>query len=156
MTAAQAVGNGSSLGMRYLEKLIWKIPMLVDRDDNDGNPVRGTVSEAQAKELHKLYDQLPDAVQKKALVYLQSDDIESIRSGKYDHAIKTFARALKSESEKGTVTDDQEATLIALIEGIGGTCKADFLAAHKIKKVSELPAGQYQGALKALQERQRG
>ena len=40
MTGAQAVGNGTSYGMRYLEKLIRKIPMLVDKDDNDGNPIR--------------------------------------------------------------------------------------------------------------------
>lgn len=162
MTGAQAVGNGSSYGMRYLEKLIWKIPMLVDRDDNDGNPVQGnTVTEAQVKELRKLFDKLPAARQRKALEHFKLDipDTEplhtalaNIPSRGYNNALKALASALRSESANATIDEKQEATLVALIEGIGGTCKADFLKTNRIKKVSELPASQYQGALAALEQ----
>jgi len=164
MTGAQAVGNGSSYGMRYLEKLIWKIPMLVDRDDNDGNATTNTVNEKQLKELQKLFKLLSADRQRKALEHFGLDIPEnepletalaSIAAREYNNKIKALAKAVQGESKNATVNQDQEATLIAVIEGIGGTCKADFLKANKIKKISELPAHQYQGALAALEKQRR-
>lgn len=164
MTAAQAVGNGSSYGMRYLEKLIWKIPMLVDKDDNDGNPPQGsTVTEAQVKELRKLFDRLSEPRQKKALEHFKLDipDKEPLHTALvnlstrgYNNALKALAGALRSDNTV-TIDENQEATLTALIDSIGGTCKADFLKTNRIKKVSELPSSQYQGALAALEQQRR-
>jgi hypothetical protein len=164
MTAAQGVGNGSSYGMRYLEKLIWKIPMLVDRDDNDGNAIQNTVNEKQLKELQKLFRLLSVDRQKKALEHFGLDIPEdepletalaNVAAREYNNKIKALAKAVQSESKNATVSEEQEATLVAIIEGIGGTCKADFLKANKIKKISEMPAHQYQGALAALEKQRR-
>lgn len=164
MTGPQAVGNGSSYGMRYLEKLIWKIPMLVDKDDNDGNAVVGTVTEAQVKELRKLFDKLSLTRQKKALEYLKLEvpesepfgvALENLPARGYNNALKALATALRTEGENGPISRDQEATLTALIEGIGGSCKVDFLKTNRIKKVGDLPANQYQGALAALNQQRR-
>jgi hypothetical protein len=161
MTAAQAVGNGSSYGMRYLEKLIWKIPMLVDRDDNDGNVIQNTVNEKQLKELQKLFRLLSVDRQKKALEHFgleipEKEPLETalanVAAREYNNKLKALAKAVQSESKNATVSQEQEATLIAVIEGIGGTCKKRFLAANKIAKVGDLPAHQYQGALQALQK----
>lgn len=162
MTGPQAIGNGTSYGMRYLVKLIFNIPMLVDKDDNDGNPVQGnTVTEAQVKELRKLFDKLKAPRQRKALEHFKlaipEDEplhtaLAKMRPSEYNNALKTLASALRSEGANATIDEKQEATLVALIEGIGGTCKADFLKTNQIKKVSELPANQYQGALAALEQ----
>lgn len=166
MTAAQAVGNGTSYGMRYLEKLIWKIPMLVDKDDNDGNPIRSTVSEPQAKILRDLYDRLGEATRAKVLEYLSNTykqeikTVEDIPSGRYKHAETTLARALNSEAkEKSTqdvlINDVQITTLQWVIEGIGKNCKSDFLAHFKIKKIGDLPADKYIDALKWTDQQRR-
>lgn len=57
MTGAQAVGNGTSYAMRYLDKMIWNIPMLVDKDDNDGGELRQLIDKKQAAELKKLAEE---------------------------------------------------------------------------------------------------
>jgi hypothetical protein len=164
MTGAQAVGNGSSYGMRYLEKLIWKIPMLVDRDDNDGNPVQNTVTEQQLRELQKQFKLLSAERQRKALEHFgldipETEPLESalanVPAREYANKLKALAKAVQGEKKGATLSQEQEATLIAVIEGIGGTCKADFLKANRIKKISELPASQYQGALAALEQQRR-
>lgn len=164
MTGPQAVGNGTSYGMRYLVKMIFNIPMLVDKDDNDGNAISTTITEAQVKELRKLFDKLSEPRQKKALEHFKLDIPESeplhtalvnLPARGYNNALKALAAAMRSESANSTVSADQEATLVAVIEGIGGTCKADFLKANKIKTVAELPASQYQASLAALQQQRR-
>lgn len=166
MTAAQAVGNGSSLGMRYLEKLIWKIPMLVDKDDNDGNPIRSTISELQAKILRDLYDRLSEATRAKALEYLSTTykqeikAVEDIPAGRYKHAETTLARALNGEgkvesNQHARIIDVQVTTLQEVIEGIGKNCKADFLKNYDIKKIGDLPAAKYADAMKWLNEQRR-
>ena len=166
MSAAQGVGNGSSYGMRYLEKLIWKIPMLVDKDDNDGNPVRSTVSEPQAKILRDLYDRCSEATRAKALEYMSNTykqeikTVEDIPASRYKHAETTLARALNSEgsskpNQTTLINDVQITTLQEVIEGIGKNCKADFLAHFKLKKIGDLPAGKYTEALKWTDQQRR-
>jgi len=165
MTEAQAVGNGTSYGMRYLEKLIWKIPMLVDRDDNDGNTAQGnTVSETQVKELRKLFDRLSEPRQRKALEHFKLDipdkeplhtALVNLPSRGYNNALKALAAALRSETGPEKINADQEMTLGALMSEIGGTCRQDFLAANKIENLGDLPATQYQGALKGLQQQRK-
>lgn len=166
MSAPQAVGNGTSYGMRYLEKLIWKIPMLVDKDDNDGNPIRSTVSEPQAKILRDLDNRLSEATHEKVMTYLSNTykqdikAVEDIPSARYKHAETTLARALNSEGkakpdQEASINDIQITTLQEVIEGIGKNCKSDFLAHFKIKRIGELPVGKYPDALKWLEGRRR-
>lgn len=156
MTAAQAVGNGSSLGMRYLEKLIWKIPMLVDKDDNDGNPIRPTINDAERANLNKLMKGYSPARTKWFLDKFGISELDELPRSKYNSAMDAINLANKKDAERNaTINEDQEATLVAMIDGIGGTCKADFLKANRIKKVSELQAHQYQGALAALEVQRR-
>jgi hypothetical protein len=157
MTAAQAVGNGSSYGMRYLEKLIWKIPMLVDKDDNDGNQIRATVSDAEKANLEKMLRPFDDFRKKKFLEKFKIDSLADLPKSQYNRAIDTINQVIATEAKKGAMVNaDQVATLTGLIEEIGGDCKETFLKANQIKKVGELPAGQYQGALKELQDKRRG
>jgi hypothetical protein len=157
MTAAQAVGNGSSYGMRYLEKLIWKIPMLVDKDDNDGNQIRATVSDAEKANLEKMLKPFDDFRKKKFLEKFKIDSLADLPKSQYNRAIDAINQVIATEAKKGaTVNADQAATLTGFIEEIGGDCKERFLKANQIKKVGELPAGQYQACLKALQEQRRG
>lgn len=164
MTKQQAVVSGSSYGIRKLASMIWDIPLLVDKDDNDGNPPQGNnVTEAQVKELRKLFDRLSEPRQKKALEHFKLDipDKEPLHTALanlpargYNNALKALAGALRNDNTV-TITEEQEATLTAVIDGIGGNCKADFLKANKIKKVSELAASQYQGALAGLEQQRR-
>lgn len=164
MTKQQAVVSGSSYGIRKLASMIWDIPLLVDKDDNDGNAIQTTITDAQVKELRKLFDRLGMARQKKALEYLklevpENDEslgkvLENLPTRSYNNALKALIAAVKNDGTV-TVTQDQEATLIALIDEIGDNCKADFLKANKIKKIGELSANQYQGALAALQQQRR-
>lgn len=79
MTATQAVGNGSSLGMRYLEKMIWKIPMLVDKDDTDGNVPLEAITESQAADLQALIDEVKQD-KGKLLAYISTTCRAEIKS----------------------------------------------------------------------------
>ena len=166
MTKQQGVGGGSSYGIRKLASMIWDIPLLVDKDDNDGNPIRATVSESQAKILNDLYGRLSEATRAKVLEYMTNTykqeikAVEDIPAGRYKHAETTLARALNSEAkgkstENATVNDVQVTTLQEVIEGIGKTCKQDFLAHFKIKKIGDLAASKYPDALKWLETQRR-
>ena len=166
MTKQQAVVSGSSYGIRKLASMIWDIPLLVDKDDNDGNPIRSTVSEPQAKILRDLYDRLSEATRSKVLEYLSTTykqeikDVADIPSSRYKHAETTLARALNSEgndksSQDALINDVQITTLQEVIEGIGKNCKSDFLAHFKIKRIGELPTSKYPDALKWLEEKRR-
>lgn len=162
MTKTHATGSGVSYGKRYLAGMIFNLAFT--EDDNDGNAVVGTVTEAQVKELRKLFDKLSLARQRKALEYLKLEipeseplgtALENLPARGYNNAIKALATALRTEGETGPISRDQEATLTALIEGVGGSCKADFLKTNRIKKVGDLPANQYQAALTALNQQRR-
>ena len=166
MTKQQAVVSGSSYGIRKLASMIWDIPLLVDKDDNDGNPVRSTVSEPQAKILRDLDNRLSEATHEKVMEYLSTTykqeikAVEDIPSSRYKHAETTLARALNSEgSEKSgqdaLVNDVQITTLQEVIEGIGKNCKSDFLTHFKIKRIGELPSSKYPDALKWLEQQRR-
>jgi len=155
MTAAQAVGNGCSLGMRYIEKMVWKIPMLVDKDDNDGNPISRAISDVERVNLEKMMKDDSQARRDWFLKQFGIQDLSELPRTKYQSAVDKINLAHHKDAErKATISEDQEATLVAMIDGIGGNCKADFLKANQIKKVSELPASQYQGALAALHQQQ--
>lgn len=139
-------------------------------DDDDGNAGAGlaprTVTEAQVKELQKLYTQLPERLQEVTLEHFTNvfkrsiTSIADVPASCFKRAElqldKAVERHNKAESREGLVTQEQAADLIAKIEEIGGSCKADFLRDNKIKTVSELPASQYQASLAALQQQRRG
>jgi hypothetical protein len=157
MTGPQAVGNGTSYGMRYLVKMIFNIPMLVDKDDNDGNQIRATVSDAEKANLEKMLRPFDDFRKKKFLEKFKIDSLADLPKSQYNRAIDTINQVIATEAKKGAMVNaDQAATLTGFIEEIGGDCKERFLKANQIKKVGELPAGQYQACLKELQEQRRG
>jgi len=167
MTKQQAVVSGSSYGIRKLASMIWDIPLLVDKDDNDGNVIRPTVSEPQAKILLELLERLPEARRQKAFEYLSATykqeikAVEDIPSSRYKHAETTLARALNSEgkeesTQKATINDIQVTTLQEVIEGIGKNCKAEFLKHYDIKRIGDLPADKYIEALSWLDKKRRG
>lgn len=163
MTAAQAVGNGTSYGMRYLEKLIWKIPMLVDKDDNDGNQIRPAISDAERSNLEKMSKGFSDARKKWLLTKLKITSLEELPRSKYGEAMDTInnAIALDAEREKqasekhNCVSKEQEADLLALMDEIGGKCKADFLQTNRITKVGDLPVSHYKASIAALEQQRR-
>lgn len=159
MTGPQAVGNGTSYGMRYLVKMIFNIPMLVDKDDNDGNTARPPISNAEKANLEKMMKDFSDARKKWLLDQFQISELSELPKSKYNNAVEKINLARKKDETRGsrhdTINADQEATLTALIDEIGGTCKADFLKDNKIKKVADLPAHQYQGSLAALNQQRR-
>lgn len=91
MTGAQAVGNGTSYAMRYLDKMIWNIPMLVDKDDNDGNAPYEAVSEKQVADLKALAEETKSDIGK-FCQYYKIDKIENLPASKYQSAVKAFEK----------------------------------------------------------------
>jgi len=99
MTGAQAVGNGTSYAMRYLQKMIWNIPMLVDKDDNDGNaPPPPAINAKQVADLRALADEAKKPGEKSADVlkglckYLQVDKIENLPASAYQTAVTALTK----------------------------------------------------------------
>lgn len=91
MTGPQAVGNGTSYGMRYLAKLIWDIPMLVDKDDNDGNAVYETITEKQAADLRALAEETKSDL-KKFCDYYKISKIDELPASSYASAVTAFGK----------------------------------------------------------------
>lgn len=94
MTGAQAVGNGTSYAMRYLDKMIWNIPMLVDKDDNDGAEPYKAITEKQAADLRALAEETKSDI-KKFCQYYKIDKIESLPASSYQSAVKAFEKKRK-------------------------------------------------------------
>ena len=97
MTGAQAVGNGTSYAMRYLQKMIWNIPMLVDKDDTDGAVPVEPISEQQLADLRALAEEVLGADKMKSGLetfckYFKIDKIENLPSTMYDRAVKAFEK----------------------------------------------------------------
>lgn len=91
MTKPQAVSSGVSYGMRNLAKMIWNIPMLVDKDDTDGNPPYDTISKEQAADLRALADETKTDL-KKFCEYYKIDSIENLPASSYPSAVKAFEK----------------------------------------------------------------
>lgn len=96
MTKPQAVGNGTSYGMRYLAKLVWNIPMLVDKDDNDGAATVDRINPKQLADLKALADEtkrpnetLAKVIKNLCYVY-NVDKIEDMPSSVYQGAINAL------------------------------------------------------------------
>lgn len=101
MTGAQAVGNGTSYAMRYLDKMIWNIPMLVDKDDNDGAKIEPNITEDQVATLQSLIDEVK-ADKPKFLKYMKVGNLASITAPKYKDAVAALEKKRqKPEDAKG-------------------------------------------------------
>jgi hypothetical protein len=96
MTGAQAVGNGTSYAMRYLQKMIWNIPMLVDKDDNDGNEPKKVITASQVADLRALADEAKRSGETGADVikgfceYMKIDKIENLPVAMFKSAVTAF------------------------------------------------------------------
>lgn len=154
MTGQQAVKSGVSYMIRTFVGMIFAIPMLVDKDDRDGNAVVASIDDAQKSNLEKMLKGFSEPRQKKFLEKFKIDSLDQLPKSRYNAAIDAINRA-REQSGEATVTKEQEANLQALIDEIGGNCKSEFLKANKIAKLSELPANQYQASLKALTDERR-
>jgi hypothetical protein len=94
MTGAQAVGNGTSYAMRYLDKMIWNIPMLVDKDDNDGAEQVKTITKSQVADLKALAEEVKADIPK-FCQYFKIDKIENLPVTLYASAVKAFEKKRK-------------------------------------------------------------
>src|SRR5882724_2514561 len=100
MTKPQAVNSGTSYGMRNLAKMIWNIPMLVDKEDIDGNEPRVLVSKEQIKALKKLADDVEADIPALVRYMLKLDEntaddectLDKLPASFYDTAVKALER----------------------------------------------------------------
>ena len=136
--------------------------LIPEGEDSDGVAPTRRVTEGDLIELEGVFGQLSQFRQEKAMAYFkQVYGVESLReipAKEFKNAKIALSNALKDEqgsAAKGPLSKDHEATLTALIEEIGGTCKAEFFKEHSIKRVSDLPAAKYQEAFTALQQKRR-
>lgn len=147
MTGAQAVGNGTSYAMRYLQKMIWNIPMLVDKDDTDGNLPIATINKQQLSTLQKLVkDTKTDLA--KFCQYLKVEKLEQLPSEKYADATAAL------EKKRARVTETQAADLTALAEEV----KADipkFCQEFGVRAIANIPASRYDDAVKSLEAKRK-
>lgn len=95
MSGAQAVGNGTSYAMRYIQKMIWNIPMLVDRDDNDGNESYEKITQTQAADLRALAEETKSDI-KKFCEYYKIDALENLPAKQFQSAVKAFEKKRKA------------------------------------------------------------
>jgi len=135
-------------------------------DETEAATTEPPIAENQAKILRDLYDRLSEPTRLKVLEYLSKaykqeiKAVEDIPSSRYKHAETTLARALNGEGKEKSnqpahINDVQVTTLQEVIEGIGKSCKSEFLAAFRIKKIGDLPVDKYPDALKWLEQQRR-
>lgn len=99
MSGAQAIGNGVSYGMRNIQKMIWNIPMLVDKDDKDGNPPPAkTITASQVADLRAMADEATKEgetgadVVKAFIDYMKIDKLENLPAAMYKSAVTAFTK----------------------------------------------------------------
>lgn len=91
MTKPQAVNSGTSYGMRNLAKMIWNIPMLVDKEDTDGNVPYETITDAQVADLRALAEETNSDL-KKFCEYYKIDALENLPASVYGSAVAAFQK----------------------------------------------------------------
>lgn len=91
MTKPQAVNSGTSYGMRNLAKMIWNIPMLVDKEDTDGNAPYETITEQQAADLRALAEETKSDI-KKFCEYYKIDQLENLPKSSFKSAVTAFEK----------------------------------------------------------------
>lgn len=101
MTKPQAVNSGTSYIMRNLAKMIWNIPILVDKDDTDGNAPVELISESQLADLRVLAEEVLGADKMKDGIetfckYFHVDKIENLPASMFPRAVKAFEKKRKA------------------------------------------------------------
>lgn len=105
MTKSQAVNSGTSYQMRNLAKMIWNIPILVDKDDKDGNAPYEAITEKQAADLRALADEVKKESETTADVikafctYMKIDTLEGLPAKSYATAVAAFEKRRAGTSE---------------------------------------------------------
>jgi hypothetical protein len=103
MTKNQAVNAGTSYGMRNLEKMIWNIPVLVDKDDRDGATVYETITESQVADLRALADECKIGKETaadclKAMAdYFKVDGVENLPKSSFQSAVTGMRKRKQSK-----------------------------------------------------------
>jgi hypothetical protein len=101
MTKNQAVNAGTSYGMRNLAKMIWNIPMLVDKDDIDGNDIVDTISEEQAINLRSMCEQIDKEQERRLCEYYgqqckrEITKLEQLPKAKYQDALRGLTKKIR-------------------------------------------------------------
>lgn len=167
MTKTHATGSGVSYGKRYLAGMIFNLAFIDDKDDNDGNTVHPKVTDAEKSNLEKMTKDFSEQRKQWLLDLFKVENLADLPRSQYGKAMDKINAARKQDearakaegskqSRHAVINEEQEASLIAKIDEIGGTCKADFLKANKIERIGDLLASQYKGALAGLEEKRRG
>lgn len=103
MTKSQAVNSGTSYGMRNLAKMIFNIPMLVDKEDKDGNEPYEKINQDQLATLETLADEVKKKGETKAVVikafcgYMKIDALKDLPATAYQSAVKAFEKRRSAE-----------------------------------------------------------
>lgn len=145
MTKPQAVNSGTSYGMRNLAKMIWNIPMLVDKEDIDGNEPTAAITREQVAALKKVISETKSD-SKKFCAHFKIEKVEDLPAAKYEDALKAF------EKKRARISETQAADLKAIAEEVNVDIPA-FCAQFGVRALANLPANKYADALTALQSK---
>lgn len=172
MTKQQAVVSGSSYGIRKLASMIWDIPLLVDKDDYDGNPIHPQINEEEIAYLEEKTRGWSKERMQWLLKGFNVERFEDLPRKKYKEVTDRLELALTQDQKRAKeangqsvaphdaphdakISDIKVVDLQAKIEEIGGSCKAEFLKAHGIKRIGDLPERLYKPALEWLEQQRR-
>lgn len=145
MSKNQAVGSGMSYSMRNLVKMIFNIPMLVDKDDTDGNDPVTAINKEQIKTIRQSAKDTKTDIQK-FCEHFQIEKIEDLPAAKYDDAMTVF------NLKRQRVTAEQAADLQALAEEVRADIPT-FCQEFGVKNITNIPALKYADAVKVLESR---
>jgi hypothetical protein len=87
--------------MRNLEKMIWNVPVLVDKDDKDGNDVVDTITVEQALNLRAMCEQIDKEQEKRLCDYYGRQcrreilTIEALPKTKYSDALTGLTKKIR-------------------------------------------------------------
>jgi len=95
MTKSQAVNSGTSYGMRNLAKMIWNIPMLVDKEDVDGNDPQEFITEKQVADMRAMCQEIDDQQEARLCKYFKCETLEQLPASKYKNAIAGLAKKIR-------------------------------------------------------------
>jgi len=95
MTKPQAVNSGTSYGMRNLAKMIWNIPMLVDKDDMDGNEPQEFITEKQVADMRAMCQEIDDQQEARLCKYFKCETLEQLPASKYKNAVAGLTKKIR-------------------------------------------------------------
>lgn len=95
MTKSQAVNSGTSYGMRNLAKMIWNIPMLVDKDDTDGNDPSEFITEKQVADMRAMCQEIDSEQETRLCKYFKCETLEQLPVSKHKNAVAGLAKKIR-------------------------------------------------------------